>query len=137
MSQADFPSDDPLRKTLPVAPPPPDQGIPMLTDVLHVPRYNGSDLPANLSEVSWPELSLKVQENVMERLMRRSGEMLEDQLQQTLQVVLDRHLQTMSADLNDALTRLVRELVARAVADELTRVHTEITHRRRAADSAA
>lgn len=123
--------------TLPVPPaadeadPAGDANIPMLTDVLHLPRYQGSELPGSLSEVDWTALTLRVRENVMERLMRRSDMMLDKSLHETLRVVLDRATETLAVELHDALSQMIRDLVARAVGDELTRVHTEITRRTR------
>lgn len=107
-----------------------DAHIPMLTDVLATPRYAGTALPASLDDVSWPDLSLRVQHNVMERLMRRSEAMLDTPLRETLNAVLDRHLHSLHSDLHDTLSLLVRDLVSRAVADELARVQDEIQHRR-------
>ena len=123
--------------TLPIPPvadeadPGGDANIPMLTDVLHLPRYQGSELPGSLSEVDWTALTTRVRENVMERLMRRSEMMLDKSLHETLRVVLDRATETLAVELHDALSQMIRDLVARAVGDELTRVHTEITRRNR------
>jgi hypothetical protein len=107
--------------------------IPMLTDVVQLPRYSGSELPAQLNEVDWTALALRVRENVMERLLRRSDMMLDAQLQSTLKVVIERTTETLSLELHDVLSRMIRDLVSKAVSDELTRVHTEMA--RRASDA--
>lgn len=109
--------------------------IPMLTDVVQLPRYSGNELPAQLNEVDWTALALRVRENVMERLLRRSDMMLDAQLQSTLKVVIERTTETLSLELHDVLSRMIRDLVSKAVSDELTRVHTEMA--RRASDAQA
>jgi 2-oxoglutarate dehydrogenase E2 component (dihydrolipoamide succinyltransferase) len=106
-----------------------DGGIPMLTDVLHLPRYQDSELPASLAAVDWASFALRVQENVLERMMRRSEALLDAHLQPTLKVVLERATRTLALELNDAMSQLIRDLVARAVGEELNRVHAEITRR--------
>lgn len=106
-----------------------DGGIPMLTDVLHPPRYPASELPTSLAQVDWAAFSQRVQDNVLERLMRRSDAMLAASLHQTLGVVLERATRSLALELEDVLSRSIRELVARAVSDELNRVHAEINRR--------
>ncbi len=115
------------------APPPPpgDTLIPMLTDVLTIPRAAGTELPESLDDASWAELSLHMRQNVVERLMRGAGTMLDTPLRETLDAVLDRHLRSLQSDLHESLSLLVRDLVSRAVADELARVHAEIQRRQR------
>ena len=108
-----------------------DQAIPMLTEVVQVPRYTSAELPETLSEVDWAELALRVRENVMERLQRRSELLLDDELKNTLQVVLDRAVESLAVQLHDTLSQMVRDIVARAVTEELTRVHAEVARRNR------
>ena len=107
----------------------PDGGIPMLTDVLQLPRYERTELPGTLSEIDWSALELRVQENVMERLVRRSQVLLEEQMRDTLTAVIDRASQSLAIELRDTLSQMLHETVARAVREELTRVHTEIAER--------
>ncbi len=104
-----------------------DGGIPMLTDVLHLPRYQPSELPADLAQIDWSALELRVQENVTERLVRRSQALLDQQLRDSLVVIVERASRSLTADLQDTLAQMIRETVAQAVREELTRVHTEIT----------
>ncbi len=108
-----------------------DEAIPMLTEVVQVPRYSSAELPDTLASIDWAELALRVRENVLERLQRRSELLLNDELRTTLQAVLDRAAESLALQLNDTLSQLIREIVARAVTEELTRVHTEITRRHR------
>ena len=103
--------------------------IPMLTDVVRVSRYDASELPPKLAEVDWSDLSRRIQDHVMQRLLRRSEAMLDGSLQEALDLVLERHLHAMQRDLSDSLSQILRDLVARAVAEELARVHAEIARR--------
>jgi uncharacterized membrane-anchored protein YjiN (DUF445 family) len=115
------------------APPgrPADEAIPMLTEIVQVPRYTPEELPETLSEVDWAELGERVRENVTERLTRRSQALLDSQLRGTLEVVLDRAAESLAAELHESLTQMVRDIVGRAVTEELTRVHAEIARRKR------
>jgi len=125
--------------TDPAAPSPPrsapaggsDEAIPMLTEIVQVPRYTDEELPATLDEVDWAELAERVRENVTERLARRSQALVDAQLRESLQSVIDRAAESLAAELRATMTQVVRDIVARAVNEELTRVHAEI-HRRRA-----
>jgi hypothetical protein len=105
--------------------------IPMLTEVVQVPRYDSEDLPQSLADVDWGDLSQRVRENVLERLLRRSDALLDAQLQNTLTPVLERAAETVAHELHDALNRMIRDIVARAVTEELTRLHAEIAKRNR------
>jgi hypothetical protein len=108
-----------------------DEPIPMLTEVVQVPRYDSEDLPQSLGEVDWGDLAQRVRENVLERLLRRSDALLDAQLQDTLVPVLERAAETVAHELHDALNRMIRDIVARAVTEELTRLHAEIAKRNR------
>jgi hypothetical protein len=55
--------------------------------------------------------------------------MMETQLQDTLRSIVDRTTETLAIELHDALNRMVRDLVSKAVSDELTRVHAEMARR--------
>lgn len=108
-----------------------DEPIPMLTEVVQVPRYDTEDLPQSFADVDWGDLSQRVRENVLERLLRRSDALLDAQLQNTLTPVLERAAETIAHELHDALNRMIRDIVARAVTEELTRLHAEIARRNR------
>jgi hypothetical protein len=105
-----------------------DDAIPLLTEVVEVPRYSAPDLPARLADVDWATLARQVQDNVMERLMRRSEALLEQSLRGTLDTVIGRATEQLQADLQGAISQLTREVVARAVAEELARVQAEIAN---------
>jgi molybdopterin converting factor small subunit len=103
-----------------------DDAIPMLTEVVEVPRYDVSELPGTLTAVDWSQLALRVQENVLERMLSRSEALLDAQLRANLQAVIGRAAESLAADLGTTLEQLIRDLVARAVTEELTRVHDEV-----------
>ncbi len=107
-----------------------DDAIPLLTEVIEVPRYDASELPRTLADVDWSQLALRVQENVLERLLSRSDTLLDAQLQANLQTVIGRATESLAAELRTTLGQMVRDLVARAVTDELTRVHDEVVRAR-------
>jgi hypothetical protein len=108
----------------------PDEAIPMLTEIVQVPRYAEEELPGTLGEVDWAALAERVRENVTEGLARRSQALIDAQLRESLQSVIDRAAESLAAELRATMTQVVRDIVSRAVTEELTRVHAEI-HRRR------
>lgn len=126
---------DPHRSTDPGPPDAPaprggaDEPIPMLTEIVQVPRYAPEELPADLGDVDWAGLAERVRENVTERLARRSEALLDAQLRDSLQAVIDRAAQALAAELRASLAQTVRDVVARAVNEELTRLHAEIARR--------
>jgi hypothetical protein len=93
------------------------------------PRGRPGDLPPSIAEVDWSSLAQRIREDVVDRLLHRSGTLLDAQLASTLQPVLDRAVGVLALEMQDALNRMIRELVARAVADEVTRVQDEIASR--------
>jgi uncharacterized membrane-anchored protein YjiN (DUF445 family) len=107
-----------------------DEAIPMLTEIVQVPRYAIEDLPETLEEVDWSELAERVRVNVTERLTRRSQALLDAQLRESLEAVVDRAAESLAAELRASLSQMVRDIVGRAVTEELTRVHAEIARRR-------
>jgi len=113
-----------------------DEAIPTLTEIVNLPRYSEPELPATLADVDWAALAQHIQDNVLGRLMRRSELLFGAQLRATLKSVLDRTAEQMSAELQVTLSQLTRDLVARAVAEEITRVHDEIARREAAGDAA-
>lgn len=106
-----------------------DLPIPMLTEIVEVPRYAPEELPAELDDVDWAELAERVRENVAERLTRRSQALLDTALRESLRAVVDRAAESLAAELRTSLTQMVRDIVGRAVDEEITRVHAEIARR--------
>jgi len=124
--------DTPRRPSTPALPQPPrapDEAIPMLTEIVQVPRYVPEELPRALADVPWADLAERVRENVTERLVRRSEALLDAKLRESLQTVIDRAAESLAAELRASLSQTVRDLVARAVKEELTRLHAEIARR--------
>ncbi len=105
----------------------PEDSIPMLTEVVQVPRYSKANLPDNIDDVGFAALSDRVEQNVMERLLLRSEQHLEERIKTDLAVVLERATQTLTADLQATLSQSIRDMVSSAVSDELTRLQSEIT----------
>ncbi len=111
------------------AAPMPDGSIPMLTEIIRLADDVDEPLPASLEHVDWAALAQRVRDDVLGRLMRNSDAMLAPELRATLATVLERTLQQLGDELQGTLSQLVRDLVARAVADEITRLHDEIESR--------
>ena len=103
-----------------------DDAIPMLTEVVEVPRYDRSELPRTLVEIDWAQLAMRVRENVLEGLLGRSDALLDAQLRSSLHAVIGRATESLAADLGTTLEQLIRDLIARAVTEEITRVHDEM-----------
>ena len=108
-----------------------DEPIPMLTEVVQVPRYDAEDLPDSLADVDWGDLAERVRENVLERLLRRSDTLLDANLGSTLRPALERAMESLSLELHGAMNRMIRDIVGRAVTEELTRLHAEIARHHR------
>jgi hypothetical protein len=105
----------------------PEESIPMLTEVVQVPRYSKANLPESIDEVGFAALADRVEQNVMERLLRRSEQHLEERIKIDLAAVFERATQTLAADLQATLSQSIRDMVSSAVSDELTRLQSEIT----------
>lgn len=106
-----------------------EASIPMLTEIIRGPGDAREPLPAALDHVQWAELAARVRDDVLSRLMHHSDAMLASELRTSLALVLERTLRQLGDELHDAMSQLVRDLVARAVADEITRLHDEIARR--------
>ncbi|MDO4906165.1 MAG: hypothetical protein Q4A16_11600 [Lautropia sp.] len=100
--------------------------IPMLTDVVNVQRYHQDQLPQNFGDVDWGELAAQIRENVLERLLRRGDILMDAQMSQALTPVITRAVETLTLDMHNTLNRLIRDIVARAVTEEITRLHAEM-----------
>ncbi|MCA3177304.1 MAG: hypothetical protein O9345_24355 [Burkholderiaceae bacterium] len=127
-SRPDEPVSPDARAPAPKAPTR-DAAIPMLTEIVQVPRYVAQDLPKSLDDVDWAELAERVRENVTERLTRRSQALLDAQMRESLQAVVDRAAESLASELRASLSQMMRDIVARAVTEEITRVHAEIARR--------
>jgi len=111
-----------------------DDDIPTLTEVVQVLPDEVVRVPPDHGAapgVSQPGLDPHQTEEVLERLLRRSDVLLEAPLQHALVPVMERLSGIVARELHDSLERIVREVVARAVNEELTRLRSEITDRDR------
>jgi len=111
-------------------PAPDDESIPLLTEVVELSGYDTVELPESLSEINWPALESRIRENLISRLLQRSDPLLDPEMRSALRGVIDRAVESIAIELNDALSGIVRDVVNRAVNEELTRVQAEITRRR-------
>lgn len=116
----------------PVAPPDAlhrDETIPVLTDVVRLPRDPEPEpaVPA-FSEEDWAVLAARVETSVTERMLLHAGPMLDDSLDSMLTNLLQRAGAQLAQDLHDVFSHLVRDLVARAVTEELTMLHARSLH---------
>lgn len=109
----------------------PDDNIPMLTEVVQVPRYSKTELPKAIDDVQFAALSERVEHNVMERILRHSEKLFDAKLKEDLSPILQRATETLVADLKTTLSQSIRDMVSNAVADELTRLQSEITFGKR------
>jgi hypothetical protein len=109
----------------------PDDNIPMLTEVVQVPRYSKAELPKAIDDVQFAALSERVEVNVMERILRHSEQLLDARLKADLESVLQRATETLAADLKTTLSQSIRDMVSHAVSEELTRLQSEITFGKR------
>lgn len=103
-----------------------EASIPMLTEIIRGPGDAREPLPAALDHVQWAELAARVRDDVLSRLARHSDAILAAEMRASLALALERTLGQLGDELHDAMSRLVRDLVARAVDDEITRLHDEI-----------
>ncbi len=111
-----------------------DASIPLLTEIIDLPRYDAGELPPALTDIDWSQLALRVQENVLERLLGDSQTLIDEPMHDALHALIERASASLAAELHLALAPLLRERVARAVTDELTRVHDEISRAHPSAD---
>jgi dipeptidase len=103
-----------------------DPGIPMLTDVLQLPRRPDATLHATPDAVDWSTLAQQVQDKVMERVLRRVQQTMKEQVRSALRNVVERSVEGLAGQLQDTLAEMARDLVERAISDEMQRWHAEI-----------
>ncbi|MBP8307993.1 MAG: hypothetical protein KAY46_12060 [Burkholderiaceae bacterium] len=101
-----------------------DETIPVLTDVVRLPRDPEPEpaVPA-FSDDDWAALAARVETSVTERMLLHAGPMLDASLDNMLTTLLQRAGAQLAHDLHDVFSHLVRDLVARAVTEELTMLH--------------
>lgn len=109
--------------------------IPMLTEVVQVKPYDNLRLPVELSDADWVRLANRVRENVLERLLRHSDSMLDGQLRAALDPAFDRAVDVLRTEMHERVEPMLRDVVARAISDELSRVHAAMNRKHRTRSS--
>ncbi|MEK9721426.1 MAG: hypothetical protein VW339_04080 [Quisquiliibacterium sp.] len=106
-----------------------DDSIPTLTDIVQGAELGDAPMPTALSEADLDALAQRVRDNLTAGLSRQADAMFGAQLRATLRVMLERSAEQMANELYTALSQQTRELIARAVADEIARLRKELSAR--------
>lgn len=122
MTDSDDPAD--TRPRQPAHSPAADD-IPMLTEVLASAPRPAAATPAGFDEASWNRIALKVEANVMQRMLRHADRLVDGPLLERLDELLERGAQRLIEDVRSTLREAVRESVSRAIAEELGKARAE------------
>ncbi len=114
-----------------------DATIPILTQVVELAEYAGETLPRTLDEVDWSKLAVLVRERVLEALLNQPGSFLDEPIRERLPRIVERGTRTLAAEIRAGLEEAMRDAVANAVTEELTKLQEEIVSRAEAARSFA
>ncbi len=114
-----------------------DATIPILTQVVELSDYAGETLPRSLDEVDWSALAVMVRERVLEGLRSRPGSLLDKPIRERLQRIVERGTRALAAEIRSELEEAMRDAVAHAVSEELTKLQEEIVSRVEATRSLA
>lgn len=114
-----------------------DATIPILTQVVELSDYAGESLPRSLDEVDWSSLAVMVRERVLEGLLNRPGSFLDEPIRERLPRIVERGTRALAAEIRSELEEAMRDAVAHAVTEELTKLQEEIVSRMEAARSLA
>ena len=98
--------------------------IPKLTEILPSAPMQKS-APARLSEDDWQRMTVNVERNVLQRMLRRTDGFVDGPLADQLDEMLDRGAERLIADIKATLQQAVRESVSRAVAEELSKMRAD------------
>ncbi|MEZ5740850.1 MAG: hypothetical protein R3E68_16250 [Burkholderiaceae bacterium] len=97
-----------------------EDDIPMLTDILPVAvRPRLVEDPVAFDEPAWNRMALKIEANVMQRMLRHSDRLVDGPLVERLDELLERSAQRLIEDIRSTMRETVREAVSRAIAEEL------------------
>lgn len=99
-----------------------DDPIPMLTEVV-VPSRRPDPPPGRLGDEYWNRVAIDVQRRVLEGLLHRTDSLLDALLREEIGALVDRAAERLVAEVRDTLRSKVQDAVARAIAEELTRIH--------------
>ena len=106
-----------------------DESIPLLTEIVELPQPAEEALPESLAQVDWSRLALQVREQVLDDLLRQPERLLDEPLRERVQRVVERATRALALELRATVEETVREAIAVAVAEELTRIQAEILYR--------
>jgi hypothetical protein len=106
-----------------------DESIPTLTEIMQAPVFTDTPLPASMSDADLDALAQRLRDNLTAGLSRQADAMFGAQLRATLRVMLERSAEQMANELYTALSQQTRDLVARAVAEEIARLRKELATR--------
>ncbi|MEZ5657672.1 MAG: hypothetical protein R3E83_03855 [Burkholderiaceae bacterium] len=100
--------------------------IPMLTEVLPTSsRPAPAPSPREFDEAAWNRIALKVEANVMQRMLRHADRLVDGPLLERLDELLERGAQRLIDDIRGTLREAVREAVSRSIAEELGKARAE------------
>jgi hypothetical protein len=99
------------------APAPALPGLPTHTATVSPQPATASPQPADARTLA--ELAARIEHGVTSRMLEQAGPMLEASLQSMVAPLIEQAAVQIAQDLHDAFSHLVRDLVARAVAEEL------------------
>ncbi len=108
---------------------PEDDPIPLLTEVIAIPDAAPAEQPAPLPGTDRAVLARQVHDDMLERLLGRTDALFEESLRTTLDAIVARAAAQLQAELQPALTQLARELIARALAEELAALQAQPARR--------
>ncbi|TFW10407.1 hypothetical protein E4K72_01090 [Oxalobacteraceae bacterium OM1] len=116
-----------------------DAGIPVLTEVIETPAASPAEpvsaevpaAPATLEQQAvvfddeaWDRMERDVRERVLYQVLERIDFVLEQRVRDSLADVLQTAVERLADEIRGGLHQSVRELVTRAVAQEITKLQT-------------
>ncbi len=78
-----------------------------------------------LDEAEWNRLSVHVQGNVLQRLLRRSDRLVDGPLRERLDELLQHGAERLLADIRSTMQQAIRDAVAQAIAEELSKMRPD------------
>jgi hypothetical protein len=117
-----------------------DAAIPMLTEVIDLAEPAQAPISATTPDTTaallappeppdWHAIEERVRDDVLERLARRMDAMFTERLDEAAAAALERATRQLATELRGTLAELARDLVTRAVAEEITRAQLDAADR--------
>ncbi|RJG05379.1 hypothetical protein D3870_04505 [Noviherbaspirillum cavernae] len=116
-----------------------DAGIPVLTEIIPA-AGNGSPPPAPMARPNhvpqetqtspaqdgeqWTELERDIRERVLQQVLERIDFVLEQRVRDSLADVLQTAVESLTADIRSGLHHTIRDVVARAVSQEISKLQS-------------